>query len=59
MENKYKLKLITATGSKICALSAKAVKKKNPVAQLARFSECSLAIQAELEKSATPQSSHL
>lgn len=50
MESKYKLKLFTATGRKRCALSAKAVKKKkNPVAQLAPFSECCLVIQAELE----------
>lgn len=56
IESKYKLKLITATGSKICALSAEVV--KNPFAQLALFSECSLVIQAELY-SATSQSSHL
>lgn len=59
MESKYKLKLIT-TGNKRCAPSTKALKKKkNPVAQLAQFSEYCLVMQAELEKSsATAQSSH-
>lgn len=61
MESKYKLQLITATGNKRCAPPTKALKKKkkNPVAQLAQFSECCLVMQAELEKSsATAQSSH-